>query len=174
MTPTLRVSSAPSGWISKSEPLSWMEKPSNCKSWVFRLNMWRLCIWSVLDNVVHVHSGTPLDRRDSAPLRPVTTEELTGSLLSMMSRTRYFHNRIFHASRSTKTHTWNHVKVNAFEMFHVCASGILQQCETVAEGNRSLCKRECQQTPCREQVWSHDKKSCRLHNSEGNKASSLD
>ncbi|TRY99281.1 hypothetical protein DNTS_022829 [Danionella cerebrum] len=60
MTPTRRVSSAPSEWISKSERLSWMGKLSNFKFGILQ------------------------DRRDFALLLPATTEELMGSSLYMM------------------------------------------------------------------------------------------
>nr|KAF6281745.1 RAB1B, member RAS oncogene family [Pipistrellus kuhlii] len=64
MTRTRRATSAPSGWTSRSEPSSWMAKPSNFRS------------------------GTRRDRSGSGPSRPATTGALTASSWCMTSPTR--------------------------------------------------------------------------------------
>ncbi|KAB0407500.1 hypothetical protein E2I00_007674 [Balaenoptera physalus] len=64
MTHTRRATSAPSGWTSRSEPSSWMAKPSNFRS------------------------GTQLVRNGSGPSLPATTGGLTASSWCTTSPTR--------------------------------------------------------------------------------------
>lgn len=51
------------------------------------------------------------------------------------------------------------------------SSGVLQQRQTVAPGDRPLRQRERQQTASRQQVWPHDKEGGGLHHSEGERPS---